>query len=173
MSDQFIGEIRMFGGNFAPVDWALCDGSTLQISQYDVLYAVIGTYFGGDGITNFKLPDFRGRIPVHMGTGQGLTPRGIGNAFGTEQETLQVAHIPAHNHVVSVGANATTAAPAGNYLGNSSNFSLYSTAAADSLLNQDTVGFFPAAPAQPHSNMMPSLCVNFIIATNGYYPQRP
>lgn len=173
MSDQFVGEIRMFGGNFAPMDWALCDGSTLQISQYDVLYAVIGTYYGGDGINNFKLPDFRGRIPVHMGNGQGLTPRVIGQAFGTETEALQVTHIPAHNHVISVGGNATTAAPAGNYLGNSTNFNLYATVPPDSLMNQAAVGSFPGSPALPHSNMMPSLCVNFIIATTGYFPQRP
>lgn len=171
MSDAFVGEIRMFGGSFAPVDWALCDGSTLPINQYDVLFSVIGTLYGGDGVNNFKLPDFRGRIPVHMGTGQGLTPRNIGNAFGTETETLQVAHIPAHTHVISVGDGATTAAPAGNYLGNSTNFSLYSTVAPDSLLNQAAVGSSPGQ-SLPHSNIMPSLCVNFIIATNGYYPQR-
>lgn len=161
----------MFGGNFAPVDWALCDGSLLPINQYDVLYSLIGLTYGGDGVTNFKLPDLRGRIPVHMGTGQGLTPRSIGNAFGTETETLQLDHIPAHNHVISIGADGTTAAPAGNYPGNSVNFNLYSTAAPDSLLNQAAVGPFPGQ-SLPHSNIMPSLCVNFIIATNGYYPQR-
>lgn len=171
MSEAFVGEIRMFGGNFAPVDWALCDGSLLPINQYDVLYSLIGTTYGGDGMTNFKLPDLRGRIPVHMGTGQGLTPRSIGNAFGTETETLQVAHIPSHTHLVSVGGNATTAAPAGNYLGNSTNFNLYSTVAPDSLINQAAVGSFPGQ-SLPHSNIMPALGVNFIIATSGIYPQR-
>lgn len=171
MSDAFVGEIRMFGGNFAPIDWALCDGSTLPINQYDVLYSVIGVTYGGDGVNNFKLPDFRGRIPVHMGTGQGLTPRNIGAAFGTEQEALQLAHIPAHTHVISVGADGATAAPAGNYPGNSVNFNLYSAVAPDSLLNQAAVGSFPGQ-SLPHSNIMPSLCVNFIIATSGYYPQR-
>lgn len=171
MSDQFVGEIRMFGGSFAPMDWAFCDGSTLPINLYDVLFSVIGTLYGGDGVNNFKLPDFRGRIPVHMGTGQGLMPRNIGIAFGTETETLQVAHIPVHNHFVSVGADGTTAAPAGNYPGNSVNFNLYSSAAADSLMNQAAVGSFPGQ-SLPHSNVMPSLCVNFIIATSGIYPQR-
>lgn len=173
MSDQFVGEIRMFGGNFAPMDWAMCDGSTLQISQYDVLYAVIGTFYGGDGTNNFKLPDLRGRVPVHMGQGPGLTPRSIGNSFGTEVETLQTVHIPSHSHAISAGGPGTTAAPGGNYPGDSAGFSLYSTAAADSLMNQASVGSTPPTSAQPHSNLMPSLCVNFIIATNGYFPQRP
>lgn len=172
MSDAFIGEIRMFGGNFAPMDWAFCDGSTLSISQYDLLFSVIGTTYGGNGTTNFSLPDLRGRVPVHMGTGTGLTPRNIGNAFGTETEALQVTHIPAHNHAISVGAPVTTAAPAGKYLGNSANFNLYSTAAPDSLMNQLSVTPFPGGQVLPHSNTMPSLCVNFIIATSGYFPQR-
>ncbi|MFA7405777.1 MAG: tail fiber protein [Pelobacteraceae bacterium] len=172
MSDQFVGEIRMFGGTFAPMDWAFCDGSTLQISQFDVLYSVIGTYYGGDGTTNFKLPDLRGRVPVHMGQGPGLTNRVIGTSFGTEAETLQTAHIPSHSHAISAGGPGTTAAPGGNYPGDSAGFSLYSSAAADSLMNQASVGSAPPTPAQPHSNLMPAQCVNFIIATNGYFPQR-
>jgi microcystin-dependent protein len=154
------------------MDWALCDGSTLQISQYDVLFAVLGTMYGGDGMTTFKLPDLRGRVPVHMGQGTGLTPRPIGSAFGTEAETLQTAHIPAHTHAISAGGNGTAAAPGGNYPGNSTGFSLYTTAAADSLMNQASVGSSPPTPAQSHSNLMPTLCVNFIIATTGYFPQR-
>ncbi|NVN97717.1 MAG: phage tail protein [Geobacteraceae bacterium] len=172
MSDQFVGEIRMFGGNFAPMDWAFCDGSTLQISQYDVLYAAIGTTYGGNGTSNFNLPDLRGRVPVHMGTGTGLTPRTIGNSFGTENETLQVAHIPAHSHAINAGGPGTAAAPGGNYPGDSSGFNLYSTAAPDSLMNQASVGSSPPTPAQPHSNLMPAQCIYFIIATNGYFPQR-
>lgn len=172
MSDQFVGEIRMFGGNFAPMDWAFCDGSTLQISQYDVLFAAIGTTYGGDGTTNFKLPDLRGRVPVHMGTGTGLTPRNIGTSFGTETETLQVAHIPAHSHAISAGGPGTTASPGGNYPGDSSGFNLYSAATPDSLMNQASVGSSPPSPAQPHANLMPALCINFIIATNGYFPTR-
>lgn len=172
MSECYIGEIRMFGGTFAPMDWAFCDGSTLPINQYDVLFSVIGTIYGGDGVTNFKLPDLRGRIPVHMGQGPGLTPRDIGTQFGTESETLQTAHIPSHTHVISAGGPGTAAAPAGNYLGNSVNFSLFSAAAPDSLMNQASVGSFPITPVQPHSNLMPTQCVNFIIATNGYFPVR-
>lgn len=173
MSDCFVGEIRMFGGTFAPMDWAFCDGSTMPISQYDVLYSLIGTTYGGDGVTNFKLPDLRGRIPVHMGQGPGLTNRAIGTSFGTEAETLQTAHIPSHSHVISAGGDGTTAAPAGNYPGNSIGFSLYSAAVPDSLMNPASVGSSSPTPAQPHPNLMPSLCVNFIIATNGFYPTRP
>ena len=173
MSDAFVGEIRMFGGTFAPMDWAFCDGSTLSINDYTTLFALIGTIYGGDGITNFKLPDLRGRVPVHMGQGTGMTSREIGSQFGMETETLQTAHIPAHSHVISAGGDGTTAAPGGNYPGNSIGFSLYSAAVPDSLMNPASVGYFPATPAQPHSNLMPTLCVNFIIATNGYFPQRP
>lgn len=173
MSDCFIGEIRMFGGTFAPMDWAFCDGSTLPINQYDLLFSVIGATYGGDGTTNFKLPDLRGRIPVHMGQGPGLTLRNIGNSFGTETETLLTAHIPSHTHAISAGGSGTTVAPAGNYPGNSINFSLYSAAAPDSLMNPSSVGSSPSTPAQPHANVMPALCVNFIIATNGYLPTRP
>jgi microcystin-dependent protein len=172
MSECFVGEIRMFGGNFAPMDWAFCNGQTLQISEYDVLYSVVGTTYGGDGITNFKLPDLRGRVPIHMGQGPGLTSRVIGNSIGTETVTLDTTHIPAHNHVIGAGGDATTAAPAGNYPGNSVGFSLYSAANPDSTMDQAAVGPSATNQVQSHSNLMPTQCVNFIIALNGYYPQR-
>jgi len=167
MSECFIGEIRMFGGNFAPQDWALCDGSTLPINGNDALYALIGTTYGGDGVTNFKLPDLRCRIPIHKGQGPGLTTRVIGNSFGSETVTLNVTQIPAHTHLISAGGDATSAAPAGGYPGNA-NFSLYSEAAPDSTMNPAVVG--PMGAAQPHPNVMPSLCINFIIALSGYFP---
>jgi len=170
MSDQYVGEIRMFGGTFAPMDWAFCDGSTLSISQYDVLYSVIGTTYGGDGITTFKLPDLRGRVPLHKGQGAGLTSRSIGGSFGTETVTLAASQIPAHNHLISVGGNATTAAPAGNYLGNTVGFSLYSAAAPDSTMNANVTSTYPNSAAQPHSNLMPALCINYIIALTGIFP---
>lgn len=173
MSECFTGEIRMFGGTFAPMDWAFCDGSTLQISQYDVLYSLIGTTYGGDGTTNFKLPDLRGRLPIHMGQGPDLTSRVLGQSFGTETVTLDSTNIPSHNHLINAGAPATTAAPSGNYLGDSVGLSLYSAATADSLMNPVAVGMSAGSPALPHANVMPCQCVNFIIALNGIYPQRP
>lgn len=163
----------MFGGNYAPMDWALCDGSSLPISVYDVLFSLIGTTYGGDGVQNFNLPDLRGRVPIHMGQGPGLSSRLLGDAPGTEQETLQTSHIPAHTHVISAGGDGTTAAPGGNYPGNSAGFNLYSAASPDSVMNQAAVGPSGTSSAQPHSNLMPTQCVNFIIALNGYYPQRP
>lgn len=173
MSDQFVGEIRMFGGNFAPVEWAFCDGSTLRISDYQTLFTVIGTTYGGDGVQNFKLPDLRGRVPIHMGQGPNLTNRPIGSAFGEEGVTLQAANIPAHTHVISAGGDATTAAPANNYPGNSVGFNLYSsTVTPDNTMNPAAVEPYGAIGVLPHSNLMPTLCVNFIIALNGVYPQR-
>lgn len=173
MSDAFVGEIRMFGGNYAPMDWALCDGSTLKIVDYQLLYDVIGTTYGGDGVQSFKLPDLRGRVPIHMGQGPGLTSRPIGSSFGTERVSLQAEQIPAHTHVISAGGDATVGAPAGNYPGNSVSFDLYSSAASpDSTMNAAVVAPYGATGVQPHSNLMPTQCVNFIIALNGFYPQR-
>lgn len=172
MSDCYIGEIRMFGGAFAPVNWAFCDGSTLQISGNEPLYSLIGTTYGGDGISNFKLPDLRGRLPLHMGQGPNLGNRVLGTSFGTETVTLDYTHIPAHTHVISAGGDATTAAPEGNYPGNSFGFSLFSAATPDSTMSQSSVGPSAANAVLPHSNLMPTLCINFIIALTGYYPPR-
>jgi len=174
MSDQFIGEIRMFGGIYEPQDWAFCDGRTLRIQDYAPLYSLIGITYGGDGVQNFKLPDLRGRVPIHQGQGPNLTNRPIGSLFGEEGVTLQASNIPAHTHVISAGGDATTAAPANNYPGNSVGFNLYSPAATpDSTMNAAAVAPYGAINAVPHSNLMPTLCVNFIIALNGLYPQRP
>ncbi|HBA72762.1 MAG: hypothetical protein A2X82_17185 [Geobacteraceae bacterium GWC2_55_20] len=172
MSDCYTGEIRMFGGTFAPMDWAFCDGSVLEINQYSALFALIGTTYGGDGTTTFKLPDLRGRLPLHMGQGAGLSNRPLATAIGTETETLDPTNIPAHNHLISTGGDGTTAAPNGNYPGNSVGFSFYSNATPDSVMNASTVGMSSSTAAQPHSNVMPALCVNFIIALSGYFPTR-
>ena len=164
----------MFGGNYEPIDWAFCDGRTLQISEYDVLYSVIGTTYGGNGSTNFNLPDLRGRIPIHKGQGPGLTDRPIGSSFGVEGVTLGAANIPAHSHVISAGGDATTAAPANNYLGNSVGFNLYSSAAtSDSAMNPAVVETTGGTISPlSHSNLMPTLCVNFIIALYGLFPSQ-
>src|SRR5512143_3908889 len=98
MSNPFIGEIRMFGGNFAPAGWAFCDGSLLPISENDALFTLIGTTYGGDGQTTFALPDLRGRLPVHMGTGAGLSSFVIGEAGGVETVTLTTSQMPGHSH---------------------------------------------------------------------------
>ena len=98
MSEPFVGKIRMFAGNFAPRGWAFCDGQLLAVSQNDALFSLLGTIYGGDGRTTFGLPDLRGRIPIHAGTGPGLSPRSLGNKAGTEIETLTVNQIPSHTH---------------------------------------------------------------------------
>lgn len=160
----------MFSGTYAPEGWVLCDGATLQISAYEALYALIGTIYGGDGAQTFKVPDLRGRLPIHKGAGPGLTNRAMGGAFGVEQVTLALANIPAHNHQVLAGGVATSNDPTGRYLANSTGFNAYSAAATNVTMNAAEVTYYgPTAPT-PHSNIMPGLCVNFIIATNGVFP---
>ena len=172
MSDCFVGEVRMFGGNFAPQDWLMCDGSELQISQYDVLYSLIGTTYGGNGSTTFRVPDLRGRVALHQGQGTGLCSRMIGSQCGVESVALNSSQIPAHNHVICAGTGGTTLSAANNYPADSVQFMRYSTAPCDCSMNAAVVG--PSVNAGlAHDNIMPSLCINYIIAYNGVYPQRP
>ncbi len=173
MSDPFIGEIKIFGGNFAPMDWATCDGQTMSIAQHDALYSLIGTTYGGDGTTNFKLPDLRGRIPIHMGTAPGMTPRYIGQPIGTEQETLNLNTMPAHSHSLAGSLNAAHSNdPNGRVLGTcTGEAKIYtSSTGAQVTMNQNSVT--SAGSESAHNNMMPALCLNFIIALNGIYPSR-
>lgn len=172
MADSFIGEIRMFGGNFAPNGWALCDGQLLPISENDALFALIGTYYGGDGQFTFGLPDLRGRIPIHSGQGPGLSNRTLSEQFGSETTTLSVNQIPSHNHGIpaspSVGnstgaSNSTIAAGTiGRVYTNDNTPANLGDMNAGTIVN--TVG------AQPHNNMMPYLCINFIICLFGIFP---
>src|SRR5512135_3630836 len=112
MSSPYIGEIRLFGGNFAPVGWAFCDGALVPISENDALFNLIGTTYGGDGQLTFALPDLRGRLPMHMGTGPGLSPRTIGEQGGVETVTLTANQIPAHSHVpLSVSGDGNQSTP--------------------------------------------------------------
>lgn len=175
MSDNFCGEIRMFSGNYAPQDWALCNGQTLQISQYNTLYALIGTTYGGDGVATFNVPDLRGRIPIHMGTGTGLTPRVVGQAMGTENVTLTADTIPAHTHALNAtNVTGTLCDPNGNILAGCTATNLLqsytTTNAAPTAMNAAAVS--SAGGNQPHNNMMPGLCINYIIALDGYFPQK-
>lgn len=176
MSDAYVGEIRMFGGDYAPQDWALCDGRALKISDYQTLYSLIGLTYGGDGVTNFNLPDLRGRIPINNGQGTGLTNRTLGRNFGSEQIALTVNNIPAHTHSVIVGGPATSAdpSPAGSpavakYLGNTSGFNLYSSLPSDGSMSSSEIGN-AGGRGTAHDNMMPSLSINYIISLNGIYP---
>jgi microcystin-dependent protein len=162
MSDPYLGEVRMFGGNFAPVGWAFCSGQLLPISENDALFALLGTIYGGDGQTTFGLPDLRGRVPVHVGTNFNL-----GQSGGVETVTLTTTQIPSHGHnfVNSGGlpnnaspANATPAAPGTEIYGES----------APLAYNPQKVQL--SGGSQPHENMQPYTCVSFIICLQGLFP---
>lgn len=177
MSDAFIGEIRMFGGNFAPRDWAFCNGQATSISQNDALYALIGTTYGGDGQTTFNLPDLRGRLPVCQGQGAGLGGYTLGQQGGTETVTLLPSQMPAHNHHLTANTNPASlvANPAGQVFAKTptgaTGLSAYNaTAATPVSLAAGVIG--NAGSGQPHDNTMPALCVSFIIALFGVFPSR-
>jgi microcystin-dependent protein len=181
VSDQCYGEIRIFAGNYAPEGWALCDGSVLPITGNEALYSLLGTAYGGDGVKTFGLPDLRGRIPI----GQGKSPAGttypLGQKVGTETVVLDQTQVPAHTHTLMASSTAAgSGAPSGNYLATSVNSSggtnadahyLSATApvAKTYLLNANSIVL--AGGSAPHQNIMPSLCVNFIIALQGVYPE--
>jgi microcystin-dependent protein len=171
MSEPFVGEIRMFAGDFAPRGWAFCDGQLLAVSQNDALFSLLGTIYGGDGRTTFGLPDMRGRIPLQQGTGPGLSPRRLGSKSGSEKETLTVNQLASHTHSFETNTQpATTANPAGKVLAQVLGYRLYRETTQDTSLAggsiQNTGG------SQSHTNLMPTLCVNFIIALFGIYPSR-
>jgi microcystin-dependent protein len=172
MSEPFVGEIRMFAGNFAPRGWAFCDGQLLAVSQNDALFSLLGTLYGGDGRTTFGLPDLRGRIPIHAGTGPGLSPRRLGSKGGGENETVTVNQLPSHTHAFSaVNTPGTeTAPPANGTLAQSVGYDLYVPPGAFTNMAASTVS--NVGGSRPHQNEMPYLCVHFIIALFGIYPSR-
>ncbi len=168
MSEPFVGEIKMFAGNYAPRGWAFCDGQLLDASQNDALFSLLGTIYGGDGRTTFGLPDLRGRIPVHAGSGPGLSPVRLGQRIGQEQVALSVGQIPSHNHPLSVSKDmASGSNPVGMTLARSTSDTFAGDLEAAAMQPLSSAG-----GSQPHSNLMPSLCVNFIIALFGVYPTR-
>lgn len=173
MAEAYMGEIRMFGGTFAPRNWALCNGSMLAISSYQGLYSLLGTYYGGDGRTNFALPDLRGRLPVHKGTGPGLTPRSIGARIGYEQVTITENTLPSHSHPMTASAdNATNPSPVGNVLATCSTPFLVSPTDTNVIKNMSPLAVGNYGQGKGHENRMPFLCINFIICIVGTYPPR-
>jgi microcystin-dependent protein len=178
MSDYFIGEIRMFGGNFAIQNWAFCNGQIMNISQNQALFALIGTTYGGNGVQTFGLPDLRGRIPVGQGQGPGLSSYAMGQMSGSEQVTVQLNQMPMHSHPFSVTADAATIATVGSTVlpakPTVTNGLLYTiTGAAPNTpepLAPTVVGM--TGGNLPHDNIMPSLCLTFIIALTGIFPSR-
>ena len=163
MSTPYIGEIRMFGGNFPPSGWALCNGQLMSIAQNDALFALIGTTYGGDGVQTFALPDLQGRIPLHAGPGFVQ-----GQQAGEENHTLTVQEIPSHTHNLLGMGQATTASVAGNLYGGGG-LKAYK-AATGATMNASVVK--NNSGGQPHDNMMPFAVVSFIISLLGVFPSR-
>lgn len=173
MSEPFLGEIKMFGGNFAPSGYALCNGQLLPISQNAALFSILGTTFGGNGTTTFALPNLQGRVPVHMGQGPGLSPYVLGEQTGVENVTLLYNNMPIHNHTVNaVTGGGNSASPTSNLPAvESTGTSLdYSNTAANTTMNPAMIG--NAGGNIPFSVIQPVLCVNFIIALVGIFPSR-
>ncbi len=171
MSEPFVGEIRMFAGNFAPRGWAFCDGQLLAVSQNDALFSLLGTIYGGDGRTTFGLPDMRDRIPLHQGQGPGLSNRKLGSNGGGEKVTLTTDQLASHTH----DWNANTAAgdsdaPVGRVTAGNAAPRIYRQAAQSQDLASTTIA--NAGGSGSHTNLMPTLCINFIIALFGIYPSR-
>jgi microcystin-dependent protein len=166
MAQPYVGEIRMFGGNFAPAGWMFCEGQLLPISENETLFQLIGTTYGGDGQSTFALPDLRGRIPVHQGNGFILAETG-----GAEEITLTVQQIPSHTHPYLVStATATQSAPAGAMPGNSASVDLYLEDVT--ALNLSPQAALATGGSQPHTNFQPYLCIDFIISLFGIFPSQ-
>ncbi|GAA0717405.1 phage tail protein [Dokdonella soli] len=164
MSQPFIGEIRMFGGNFAPVGWAFCEGQVQAIDQNQSLFQLIGTAYGGDGQTTFALPDLRGRLPIHVGPGFAL-----GQTGGAESVTLTTSQIPAHGHAPQASRGGTSSVnPAGNMLA-AGGVTMYTNSLATPVAMPPTQS---SGGSQPHTNMQPYLCVNYIISLFGIFPSQ-
>ncbi|MEM8908405.1 MAG: tail fiber protein [Bacteroidota bacterium] len=185
--NPLIGQILMFGGNFAPRGWALCDGQLLAISQNTALFSILGTTYGGDGRTTFALPDLRGRLALHTGTGPGLTPRPLGQRYGTEYNVLNVTQLANHNHTAVVGGNVKipVSANAADQTTAEENYMAETTGGTEiyhenptsgqiygSTINQVTVALQNSGNNQSVNNMMPYEVINYIIALVGIFPSR-
>ncbi|WP_420111076.1 phage tail protein [Pseudactinotalea sp.] len=168
--DVFLGTIQLFGFNFAPRGWALCQGQLLAVSQNSALFSLLGTTYGGDGQTTFALPDLRGRVPMGQGQGAGLSGRVVGDVGGTEAVTLTPGQLPAHTHGVSAASAATSKSPSVARPAVAAGGAAYGTAATVSM----AAGMVqPAGQSQPHDNMQPYLVGNWCIAVEGIFPTRP
>jgi len=166
MAQPYVGEIRMFAGNFAPAGWMFCEGQLLPISEYETLFNLIGTTYGGDGSSTFGLPDLRGRLPLHQGNGFTLAATG-----GAETVTLNTQQIPTHHHALLASTSPGAAnAPAGNVTAASASVTLYIQDVTDSNMSASAVNF--VGGSQPHDNFQPYLCVDFIISLFGIFPSQ-
>lgn len=169
MPEPYVGEIRMFGGNFAPAGWMFCSGQLLPISENETLFQLIGTTYGGDGESTFALPNLQSRVPMHAGTFSGQTFQ-LGEMAGVESVTLTIQQIPVHNHAL-LGSTTTALSqlPGGNIAAQSTG-QVYTT--ANSPIDMSAQAVQPVGGSQPHENLQPYLCINFIISLFGIYPQQ-
>ena len=166
MGQPYVGEIRIFAGNFPPNGWMFCEGQLLPISEYETLFNLIGTTYGGDGESTFALPDLRGRVPIHWGSGVSLA-----EAQGVESVTLTTQQIPGHSHPLLGSASvANDPNPANNVLGESSAISMYQSASPTTAMASQSVG--SVGGSQPHDNFQPYLCLDFIISLFGIFPSQ-
>lgn len=171
--EPFIGEIKLFAGNFAPRGWAFCDGQLLPINQWQALFSILGTMYGGDGRTTFALPDLRGRVPLHPGTGPGLSTYSVGENGGAEQVALNVNQMPTHTHSLNANTNVgNNPNPAGASIadtkGNDKDY--MKSGEVNTAMSAQSIG--STGGGQPHENRQPYLAVNYIIALQGIFPSR-
>ena len=171
MPEPFVGEIRMFAGNFAPNGWMFCEGATLAIAENEVLFQLIGTTYGGDGEETFNLPNLASRVPIHMGTGPDGTNYQLGEAAGTESVTLSVQQIPNHSHPFTASTAVGVAnTPSGNVTSQSVSVKMYLQDSPTNPANANSIT--PVGGSQPHENCQPFLCINFIISLFGVFPSQ-
>jgi len=171
VTDQYVAEIRIFGFNFAPTGWALCNGQLLPISQNTALFSLIGTFYGGDGKSTFALPDLQGMAPMHPGQGPGLSLHDLGESSGSETVTLLDSEIPVHSHTLTTSqSDGTSQSAAGEKLASGIGVAQY--AAAGNLTSMAAQSLAGSGGDQPHNNMQPYLTLNFCIALQGVFPPR-
>ena len=173
MADPFVAEIRIFPFNFAPKGWTWCDGQLMPLSQNTALFSLLGTTYGGDGKSNFALPDLQGRSPMHPGQGPGLSLHDLGETGGSETVTLLESEIPAHAHLLKANPNvAETPDPGGNSFARGSSINAYQTTTNQNLVPMAAEALAPAGGDQPHNNLQPYLTYYFCIALQGVFPPR-
>ena len=172
MAQPYVGEIRIFAGNFAPAGWMFCSGQLLPIAEYETLFQLIGTTYGGDGQETFALPDLQGRIPVHQGTGSSGTTYQMGEKAGVESVTLNTQQLPAHTHVAGAAAtgqtNLATGAKLSDATSSQAGIRIFSNVGPTQVMNAQSI--LPVGGSQPHENCQPFLCLQYIISLYGIFP---